>query len=64
MSSERIVELAAAQWVGVQESQDGPIILFRDPVTTSTLALLERDLSVSGVMEKLDAARKVFGVKS
>jgi len=62
--SERIIELAEAQWVGVQPSNDGPIILFRDPVTMSTLALLEQDLTVSGVTARLEASRKVFGAKS
>jgi hypothetical protein len=62
--SERIIELAEAQWVGVQESQDGSIILFRDPVTMSTLALLEQGLTVSGVTARLEATRKVFGGKS
>jgi hypothetical protein len=60
-TSERIIELAAAQWVGVQPSNDGPLVLFRDPVTTSTLALFEAGLTVAGVTAKLEAARKVFG---
>jgi len=60
--SERIIELAEAQWVGVQPSQDGSLVLFRDPVTMSTLALFEEGLTVSGVAARLEATRKVFRV--
>jgi hypothetical protein len=62
--SERIVELAEAQWVGVQESDEGPVVLFRDPVTTTCLALFESALTVAGVVAKLEGARKLFGAKS
>lgn len=63
-TSERIVELARAQWVGVQPSTDGPIIMFRDPVTMSTLALFEQGLTVAGVTARLEASRKVFGAQA
>jgi hypothetical protein len=64
MNSRHIIEAAKAQWVGIQTSTDGPIVLFRDPVTTSCLALFERGLTVAGVSERLLATRKVFGVIS
>jgi hypothetical protein len=64
MNTRNIIELAEAQWVGVQTSQDGSLVLFRDPVTMSTLALLEQGLTVSGVTARLEATRKAFGVKS
>jgi hypothetical protein len=64
VTNERIIELAAAQWVGVQQSQDGSLVMFRDPVTLSTLALLEEGLTVSGVAARLEASRVLFGVKS
>ena len=65
MNSRSIVELAAAQWVGVQPSQDGALVLFRDPVILSTLALLEEGLTVAGVLARIDASRELFGgVKS
>jgi hypothetical protein len=60
-----IIELAAAQWVGLQESNDGtPLVLFRDPVTRSTLCLLEEDLTVDAVLARLEVSRKLFGVKA
>jgi hypothetical protein len=60
----RIIGLAAAQWVGVQESEEGPVVLFRDPVTTSCLALFENGLTVAGVTARLEASRKVFGARA
>jgi hypothetical protein len=62
--SERIVELAEAQFVGIQTTDDGPLVLFRDPVTMSTCAVFERVLTVSAVSDRLIAARGRFGVKS
>ena len=59
--SKRIIEFADAQWVGIQESNDGPIILFRDPVTMSTIGLFEQGLTVCAVTTRLEATRKVFG---
>jgi hypothetical protein len=64
VNSERIIELAAAHWIGVQSSEDGSLVMFRDPVTMSTLALFEAGLTVSGVLARLEASRKVFGPKS
>jgi hypothetical protein len=63
MTAALIVERAAAQWVGVQPSEDGALVLFRDPVTRSTLALLEDGLTVAGVLARLEASREAFGVK-
>jgi hypothetical protein len=60
--SQRIVELAGAQWVGVQKSDVGPWIIFRDPVCHSTCMVLERGLSIPGVLAKLESKRAEFGV--
>jgi hypothetical protein len=62
--SENIIQRAGAQWVGVQESNDGPIILFRDPVTKSTIGLFEEGLTVARVEARIEDTRKVFGGKS
>jgi hypothetical protein len=62
VNSRRIIELAEAQWIGVQPSQDGALVLFRDPVILSTLALLEEGLTVAGVLARLEASRELFGV--
>ena len=59
--SKHIIETAGAEWIGVQESSDGRIILFRDPVTMSTIGLFEQGLTVCAVTARLEATRKVFG---
>jgi hypothetical protein len=64
-TAQRIVELAGAQWVGVQPATrplGGPLVMFRDPVTTSTLALPEDGLSLFAVQEKMRESRAKFGV--
>jgi hypothetical protein len=60
--AQRIVELAGAQWVGVQKSDVGPFIIFRDPVCGSTCMLRERGLSIPGVLAKLESKRAEFGL--
>jgi len=63
--SERIIELAEAQWVGRWDSErDGRLVLFRDPISGSTLALPEEGLTVRSVVAKLESKRKEFGRKS
>jgi hypothetical protein len=62
--SERIVELGGAQWVGIQPTDDGPLVMFRDPLTCSTLALFERSLTVTAVENKILASRAHFRVRS
>jgi hypothetical protein len=61
--SERIIELAGAQWVGVQDTDYGPLVMFRDPVTGSTLALPEDSFPVADVVDRMLEARARFGVK-
>jgi hypothetical protein len=61
--NERIVELAGAQWVGVDRNLK-PHVMFRDPVTGSTCSLPEDGLTVMGVKAKLDAKRAEFEVRS
>jgi hypothetical protein len=58
------VALAGALFVGVQPSEDGSLVLFRDPVTGSCLALFEKGLTVGRVLARLEDSRKLFGVKS
>jgi hypothetical protein len=60
--SERIVELSGAQFVGIDRNNK-PLVLFRDPVTGSTCALLEEGITVAKVQAKLTAKRAEFGVR-
>jgi hypothetical protein len=62
LPAQRIIELAGAQWVGVQQTDEGPLVLFRDPITTSTLALFEQGLTLAAVQERMLAAHAKFGV--
>jgi hypothetical protein len=48
----------------VQETEGPALILFRDPVINSCLAIYEKNLTVDAVIAKMEAARKTFGVKS
>lgn len=57
--SERIVELSGAQWLGVDRNF-APLVMFRDPVTKSTCALPEADLTVTAVLAKLESKRAEF----
>jgi hypothetical protein len=63
MTPEHIVELSGAQWVGVQETESGPMILFRDPVCKSCLALFAADLTLANIKAKMAGARVRFGLK-
>jgi hypothetical protein len=58
--SERIIELAGAQWVGVDRNLK-PLVIFRDPITRTTCALPEAGLTVARVQAKLAAKRAEFG---
>ncbi len=67
--SERTIELSGAEWVGVQagsRTAGGPLVMFRDPVTGSTLALPDDEaLTVQAVIAKMKSSReKFFGVNS
>jgi len=62
LPEQRIIELAGAQWVGLQRTDSGILYLFRDPVTGSSCSLPEQGLTVSSVLAKLQAKREQFGV--
>jgi hypothetical protein len=62
MRSQKIIEISGGQWVGVQQTLDRPIVMFRDPVTGSTLALHEDALTISGVKALMLQSRAQFGV--
>jgi hypothetical protein len=62
LPAQRIIELSGAQWIGVQQTDEGPLVLFRDPVTESTLALFEQGLTLAAVQERMLAAHAQFGV--
>src|SRR6266853_1113381 len=61
-AAQQIVEMAGAQWVGVQETLGVPLVCFRDPITKTTLGLVEDRLTVFVVIARLEAARRKFGV--
>jgi hypothetical protein len=61
--NERIIELAGAQWVGVDRNLK-PLVMFRDPVTGSTHAVPEEGITVAKVQAKLAAKRAAFEVRS
>lgn len=63
MPVKHIIEKAQAQWLGLQESHKGHIVLFRDPVTGSSCALPEKGLTVASVVRKLESKRQEFGGK-
>lgn len=54
-----IVEEAGGEWRGIQEAQRA-VILFNEPVTRNTLALLPEDVTVEAVRAKLQACMKRF----
>jgi hypothetical protein len=59
-SPQEIIESVGAIYIGVQESLEGTIHCFNDPVTQTTLALDEPDLSELGVMLSMLASRQAF----
>ena len=63
-NSKRIIERAGAQWIGVQKTDGPSLILFRDPVVNSCLAIYEKNLTVEAVKAKMKAARETFGAIS
>jgi hypothetical protein len=56
------IELAGAQYLGVQESllAGDRLHLFQDPATRTTLAMLESEISLGSVQERLARAREMF----
>ena len=60
LSTQQVIEHAGAQWVGPQRTDRGILYLFRDPVTGSTLALDERKLSITAVINRMLEIRVLF----
>lgn len=60
-----IIERAGAMWVGLQDAGEdcSPLVMFRDQVTGSTLAISMIELTAASVMERLLSSRAEFGVK-
>ena len=58
--AEQIIELAGGQYVGIQKTDGVPLVLFRDPVSGTCLALRETILAVDAVISKMQEAREVF----
>jgi hypothetical protein len=60
----KIVEIArtiaaqGAEFAGLQECPGGHLVLFLDPITRTTLALPECELSVEAVARRLQESRK------
>jgi hypothetical protein len=54
------VKWAGAQWIGMQKADYGSFILFRDPVTGSTLAIAESDLTIFTIRRRMLSSRLQF----
>lgn len=61
LGARSIVEVAGAQWLGLQETNDVSLVMFRDPVTGSSCALSEQGFSAAVVSAKLESKRAEFG---
>ncbi len=61
-NQKQIIELSGAQYVGIQKTDGVPLVLFRDPVSGTCLAIRETILAVDAVIAKMHAARAAFGV--
>lgn len=63
-SAQRIIESAGAQFCGsMAYPPRGTLVYFRDPVTGTSLALWERDLSAAAVQTRMENSRATFGAK-
>lgn len=60
--AQRIGELAGAQYGGEQLTDLGTLHYYREPVTGTSLALWDRDLSASSLAASIKAAHVRFGV--
>lgn len=54
---ENTIDEAGGHFIGI----DGGIIYFNDPMTKSTLAVFEREFSLSAVRLKIEQSREKFG---
>lgn len=60
--AQRMVELGGARYGGPQDTGKGTLHYFSDPLTGTSLALYERDLTVAAVEARVKASRITFGV--
>jgi len=56
----QIIESAGAIYIGIQETLEGPLHCFNDPVNSTTLALYDRDLSELAVIFVMLESRRAF----
>jgi hypothetical protein len=63
-TSKRIIKRAGGQWLGLLESHTGDLVLFRDPVTGSTVAVKEDALTIDAAIQRLRETRAAFGFKA
>ncbi len=56
------IERAGGRYLGEQTAPAlaGPLLLFQDPITRTTLAMREAEISVASVRERLARAREMF----
>jgi hypothetical protein len=59
---QRIAELAGVEYGGPQSTDSGTLHYFREPITGTSLAVWDRDLSVASVLESVKAAHVRFAV--
>ncbi len=62
--AQRMIEIGGAQYGGPMETTRGMLHCFRDPVTGTSLALYEKDLTVTAVEARVKASRITFGVEA
>jgi hypothetical protein len=55
-----IIQALGAEFRGVELGPSGALILFADPLTRSTLAVLAIDFSAQAVSSKLEESRRAF----
>ena len=62
----RIIEFCGAVYLGVQQSliAGEPLHLFTDPATGTTLAILEDEITIARVRERLERARAAFAERA
>lgn len=61
--AQRIGELAGAEYGGRQVTDLGTLHYFREPVTGTSLAVWDRDLTVTALLVSMKAAHVRFGIE-
>jgi len=62
---QQLIEKAGARFCGIQESRNGPLVLFHDPETRSTLCLYPHAMrTVDDVLSHMDKSRAGFFARS